>query len=90
MLLRMKLLDEVPAIRSRSVLEMLRTRDVIVGVLAERTGRPADDLGLRALVSAILSACSEAVEYWSRNDGAGNIADLCELALNALAEAFRN
>jgi AcrR family transcriptional regulator len=88
MLLRMRLLNEVPAIRSRSVLEMLRSRDVIVAVLAERTGRPEDDLGLRALVSATLSACSEAVEYWFRNDGAGNVADLCEQALKAVAEGL--
>ncbi|MFC1442449.1 TetR family transcriptional regulator [Streptacidiphilus sp. N1-10] len=88
MLLRMKLLNEVPAIRSRSALEMIRSRDLIVAVLAERTGRPDDDLGLRALVSAILAACSEAVAYWADRDGQGDVADLCELALNAVAEGF--
>jgi AcrR family transcriptional regulator len=88
MLLRMRLLNEVPAIRSSSTLEMIRSRDMLVTVLAERTGRPAGDLGLRALVSAVLAACSEAVDYWSANDGRGNVADLCEQALNAVAEGF--
>ena len=65
---------------------MLRSRDIIVAVLAERSGRPDDDLGLRAVVSATLAACSEAVEYWASKDGEGDVADLCELALNAVAE----
>ena len=86
MLLRLKLLSAVPAIRSRSALHMLRSRDIIVAVLAERSGRPDDDLGLRAVVSATLAACSEAVEYWASKDGEGDVADLCELALNAVAE----
>jgi AcrR family transcriptional regulator len=89
MMLRMRLLNEVPAIRSRSALEMIRSRDLVVAVLAERTGRPEDDLGLRALVSATLAVYGEAVEHWYRNGGEGNVADLCEQALDAVAEAFR-
>ena len=89
MLLRLKLLNEVPALRSRSTLEMIRSRDLIVAVLAERSGRTDDDLALRALVSAVLAACSEAVEYWARRDGEGDVTDLCELALDAVAEGFR-
>ncbi|MHA6762635.1 TetR family transcriptional regulator [Streptacidiphilus sp. PAMC 29251] len=89
LLFRMRMLHSNLAIRNRSAGELLRTRDLIVEILAERAGEQADLLALRATVAAVLAACSEAVEYWAQNDGEGEIADLVEHALDSVATAFR-
>lgn len=91
MVLRLQLLDSIPTIRNRAAAELLRTRDTIVAILVERSGQPADDLtllDLRAVVAAMLAACGEAVHHWARNGGQGDVADLCERALTAVAGGF--
>jgi AcrR family transcriptional regulator len=45
---------QVPEIRSRMMNEVARSSNVITDALAERTGRPRDDLGLRVLAGAII------------------------------------
>jgi AcrR family transcriptional regulator len=88
MLLRMRLVRENPVIRSRSAAEMLRTCDLLVGIFAERTGRSADSLELRAAVAAILAACGEAVDFWARHGGTDDVVDHVERALDAISTAF--
>jgi AcrR family transcriptional regulator len=84
MLLRMRLYREVPAIRARSLVEQDRTSERMRQLLAERTGRERDSLELRAVVSAILAASAEAVQYWAEYDGVDDVADLLESALTAV------
>ncbi|WP_042412492.1 acyl-CoA-like ligand-binding transcription factor [Streptacidiphilus anmyonensis] len=83
-LLRMQLYREVPAIRARALVEMQRTGEMLCGLLAERTGRPADGLELRALVAAILAASSEAVQYWAERGGRDELDDLLDRAITSL------
>jgi AcrR family transcriptional regulator len=90
MLLRMRLLRDNPAIRSRSATEMSRTRDALVGILVEQRGPTTDLLALRAPVSAILAACNEAIEDWADHDGVEEITDVVERALDSVVAAFRS
>ena len=85
MLLRMRLLQANPAVRARSMVELNRSRDMLLRVFAERTGRPAEELALRAQIAALLAVSSETVEYWAEHDGEEDLIELLELALNAVA-----
>ncbi|RAG84193.1 TetR family transcriptional regulator [Streptacidiphilus pinicola] len=87
-LLRMRLYREVPSIRARALVGQQESATMMCGLLAERTGEPADGLRLRAVVSAILAASSEAVLYWSERDGREDMADLLSSAISALGDAF--
>jgi AcrR family transcriptional regulator len=89
MLLRMRLLRDVPAIRARSVVEQQRTADMMCRLLAERTGADPGGLAMRAVVAAVLATASEAVLYWAERDGEEDMADLLDAALTALADALR-
>jgi AcrR family transcriptional regulator len=89
MLLRMRLLRDVPAIRARSVVEQQRTAELMCRLFAERTGEDPRGLAVRAVVASILAASSEAVMYWAEHDGVEDMADLLEAALNAVAEGLR-
>jgi AcrR family transcriptional regulator len=49
-----KLTASVPEIRARAIFEFTRTIDVLAAALAQRSGRPADDLAIRALAGAVI------------------------------------
>ena len=85
MLMRMQLLLVNPAVRARSLVELNRSRDMLLRVFAERTGRPQQDLALRVQIAAMLAASSETVEYWAEHDGEEDLIELLEQALNAVA-----
>jgi AcrR family transcriptional regulator len=87
-LLRMQLYREVPAIRARALAEQQRTATMLCRLLADRTGRPADGLELRALVAAILAASSETVLYWAEHGGEGDLADLLNTAISSIGRSF--
>jgi AcrR family transcriptional regulator len=44
----------VPEIRARAIYEFTRTIDVLAEALAQRSGRPADDLAVRVLAGAVI------------------------------------
>ena len=85
MLMRVQLLLANPAVRARSLVELNRSRDMLLRVFAERTGRPQQDLALRVQIAAMLAASSETVEYWAEHDGKGDLIELLEQALDAVA-----
>ncbi|MBC3842729.1 TetR family transcriptional regulator [Streptacidiphilus sp. 4-A2] len=85
LLLRMRLLRENPAIRARSQVDMIRSRDMLLRVLSERSGRPTSDLELRAQATAVLAVSGETVEYWAEHNGEENLITLLERALTAVA-----
>ncbi|MER7787492.1 TetR family transcriptional regulator [Streptomyces sp. NPDC097640] len=58
---RLTLIRQVPALRGRMSEGMTQTRDMLGGVLAERSGRAADDLDVRVVVAAVLAAVQEAI-----------------------------
>ncbi|UZJ29814.1 TetR/AcrR family transcriptional regulator [Streptomyces endophytica] len=67
---RIRLVREVPAIRGRTAENTARNTATICAVLAERTGRPADDLELRVVSAAVLAALQEAMLAWVAGAGA--------------------
>jgi AcrR family transcriptional regulator len=86
-LLRMQLFREVPAIRARLMIEQQCTSERLCALVAERTGRPAGALEVRAVVAAVLAASAEAVLYWAEHDGEGDLAELVNTAITALGPA---
>ncbi|MBB5938237.1 TetR/AcrR family transcriptional regulator [Streptomyces zagrosensis] len=62
--LRTKLLRDVPAIRGRMAEAQEESSRIVRSVLAERTGKPDDDLELRVIASSILNALHETIMYW--------------------------
>jgi AcrR family transcriptional regulator len=85
MLLRMRLLRENPTVRARSLAELNRSRDMLLRVFSERTGRPTAELALRAQISALLAVSNETVEYWAENEGEDDLIELLVETLNAVA-----
>ncbi len=65
LLQRIRLIRDVPAIRGRSAEQAARIAALISAALAERAGRPADDLELRVVSAAILAALQEAMLSWA-------------------------
>jgi AcrR family transcriptional regulator len=61
---RNELVQDVPALRGRASEGMSATGRLIGGVIAERTGRPADDLQVRVFASAVFSVLHETSMYW--------------------------
>ncbi|MCM2421298.1 TetR family transcriptional regulator [Streptomyces sp. RKAG293] len=81
---RAKLLRDVPAVRARSMESMSATGRILAGVLAERTGRPVDDLELRIFTGAVLGAFQEATMHWGEHDQQGELLDVVERTLDVL------
>ena len=54
----------VPALRAQMYESQEQTITVLTGALAERTGRPANDLELRALVGAMTGGLHQVVLDW--------------------------
>jgi hypothetical protein len=88
MLDRMRLVRDVPAIRARMGENMQISCGMVARALAERDGRPADDLELRIVVSALLGAWSEAIMAWSETDGSEDLGALLDRALRLLSANF--
>ncbi|MBY8884022.1 TetR family transcriptional regulator [Streptomyces sp. PTM05] len=88
MLQRMRLVREVPAIRARMGENMSVSCGLLVDVLARRTGRPADDLGLRIVVGALLGGWQETMMHWVENDGTEDLGALLERTLDILADGL--
>ncbi|MGW1374899.1 TetR/AcrR family transcriptional regulator [Streptomyces sp. NPDC002446] len=61
---RVRLIREVPAVRGRTAENTARAAATISAVLAERTGRGADDLEPRVISAAVLAALQEAMLSW--------------------------
>lgn len=88
MLLRMRILIDNPVVNARNQAEMHHTRDMLLNVFCERSGRSPQDLELRVQIAAFLAATMETVLYWSERDGQDDIVTLLEQALEAVASGF--
>ncbi|QNJ40448.1 TetR/AcrR family transcriptional regulator [Streptomyces buecherae] len=86
--LRTRLIRDVPAIRGRMAETQAESNRVIRSVLAERTGKPADDLELRVITSALLAALHETVMYWVDTGQAGDLEALLDTTLDVLARGL--
>ncbi|GAA1883951.1 TetR family transcriptional regulator [Streptantibioticus ferralitis] len=85
---RMRLVQRIPAIRARMGENMAVSCDMIVGALAQRTGRSPKDLELRVVVGAVLGGWQEAMLHWVDTDGTADLPELMDRALTILAGEF--
>lgn len=86
---RTRLMVEVPAIRSRMTETMSDTAKVLSQVLADRTGRSADDLRIRVFIAAVLGALREVTLYWGEHGQQGDLITMVDEALIALEGGLR-
>ncbi|MFI7097771.1 TetR/AcrR family transcriptional regulator [Streptomyces sp. NPDC050161] len=66
---RARLIRDVPAVRGRTAETLARDTELISTVLAERAGRPAGDLEVRVISTAILAALQETLLRWAEECG---------------------
>ncbi|KWT62448.1 TetR family transcriptional regulator [Streptomyces albus subsp. albus] len=86
---RTRLIREVPAIRGRMAENTARDTDMISAVLAERSGRPADDLEIRVIAAALLAALQEALMRWVADGQRDDPEELIDRAMDVLARGLR-
>lgn len=89
MIQRTKLMVEVPAVRARMTETMSVSAKLLGEVLAERTGRTADDLELRIFIAAMLSVLREVTLYWGEHGNQDDLRLLAHRALDSLADGLR-
>lgn len=86
--MRMRLILDVPALQAHSTLRYAEWRAVVAEFVAERLGRPQDDLLPQVIAYACLGAAVAAYEQWLRDD-ASDLGELLDRSLRALASGFR-
>src|SRR5258708_36254760 len=74
-------LDE-PSLRARLWEELERGRDFMSMLIAQRSGRDADDFDIRVTVMVIVMAAMEAMREWVRHDGEGSFVTTVSHALD--------
>lgn len=79
----------VPAVRARMWAEVERGQELLIGVLAERTGRDRDDFELRVAATVVTSALYTAVLEWVRLDGREDFPGLIGRALDVVDAGAR-
>jgi AcrR family transcriptional regulator len=84
-LLRMRLIYSVPALRARAMSNLVTSADAFAPPIARRLGREPDDFEVRAFVTAVMSAAGAAVIAWNESGGTLNLRDLVDRALTAVA-----
>ncbi|MGW7488607.1 TetR/AcrR family transcriptional regulator [Streptomyces sp. NPDC054786] len=85
---RVRLIREVPAIRGRTAENTARDAEMLAAVLAERSGRPADDLELRVIIGAILAGLQEAMLSWVEEGQTTDLEDLIHRTMDVLARGL--
>lgn len=85
---RMRLVREVPAIRGRTAENTARDAAMISAVLAERSGRPADDLEVRVVAAAVLAALQEALLRWVEAGPDADLEALVHRTMDVLARGL--
>jgi AcrR family transcriptional regulator len=85
---RTKLTLSVPALRARTLENLVATISLLAEPLACRLGRDPDDFGVRTLVGACLGGLMVAVFEWVATDGAKDLVDLVDEALAHLESGF--
>ena len=85
---RVRLIREVPAIRGRTAENTARDAAMLAAVLAERSGRPDDDLELRVIGAAILAALQEAMLAWVEDGPDADLEALVNRTMDVLARGL--
>ncbi|MFD8590565.1 TetR family transcriptional regulator [Streptomyces sp. NPDC059637] len=85
----LRIAQRVPAVRNRMAGTSAAAGRSLARVVAERAGRPADDLQTRLLVSAFLAAWHEALLDWAETGSHEELPDLLDRTLALLTDALR-
>ncbi|MFJ6695839.1 TetR family transcriptional regulator [Streptomyces sp. NPDC091272] len=80
-LLRTRLMLEVPAVRARMVESVSATSRMLGRVIAERTGRDAGELEVRIFATGLLAAVLETTLYWVERGQRDDLVDLIDRML---------
>jgi AcrR family transcriptional regulator len=79
---RSQLLQSVPALRARSIEQIMAARAALAESLAPRMGKKVTDLEVQALAAACAGAMAAAVEHWTAEGGA--LADHVDRAMSVV------
>jgi AcrR family transcriptional regulator len=88
-LARGRLWFEVPALRARLWEEVEKAQVLMSTLVAERSGRAADDFETRVAVMVMVAAAMEAMREWLRRDGKGSFVTLINQALELVDAGAR-
>ena len=89
LLARVRLMSSVPELRARSY-EMQRLGiEMFAAAIAEHQGRAADELRVRVVGAALLTAVATALDLWQQDGGKGDPLSLVDEATDALIEGVR-
>lgn len=88
-LARGRLWFQVPALRARIWEEMEKAQVFMSGLIAQRSGRDADDFETRVAVAVMVTAAMEAMGEWLRRDGQGSFVALVNQALEMVEAGAR-
>ena len=83
-LARMRLVATVPALEARYAGEERRTIDLMARLLADRTGRPADDYELELIAFMLVAVLFTASRRWVADQGATPLAGLVDQAITTV------
>jgi AcrR family transcriptional regulator len=83
-LARGKLWFEVPALRGRIWEELEKAQTFMNALIAQRSGRAANDFETRVTVMVMVTAAMEAMREWLLRDGTGSFVDLINQALDVV------
>jgi AcrR family transcriptional regulator len=82
---RTKLVMAVPALRSRSLENFIRTVDLLCRLVARRTGLAADAVEVRAFSGAVIGALTAMIDIWVAADGQRDLGGLIDRALSLVS-----
>jgi AcrR family transcriptional regulator len=88
-MLRMRLAEDVPALRARMYEQQLADIDKFAHVLAERTGRSASDAEVRIAVGALAGAMTEVFRDWYERGGTDDPAPMVDRVIALLGDGLR-
>ena len=88
-LARGRLWFEVPALRARIWEELEKAQVFMSALIAQRSGRSADDFEVRVIVMIVVTAAMEAMREWLLRDGKGSFMELVNQALDVVDAGAR-
>lgn len=69
---RVRMIFAVPALRARQVGQSEATERILATMIAERTGRAADELEVRHFTALVVASWTTAISAWAETEGTKN------------------
>ena len=85
---RSQLVISVPSLRARSFDNLLATMTMVRDAMAERLGRSADDMAMRAFAGALVGSILGVLEVWIEEPSGRRLADLVDEVLGQFEDGF--